>query len=373
MRRQYTPIFREFTTSSMWAQSCEVRCVWIWMLLNADPEGFVPGTIPGLAIAANVPVDATRAAIALFMAPDPDSNTQSDEGRRLEKVPHGWRILNFEYWRRLAQLEAEKARKRKWAAKQGKPANDPENDNATEPTSERPQASNLDASSETLDAPKPKPKPKPSLSEEGSPLPPARCPKCQNIMARVGDEVGCLLCPDQTFAAPTLPAVIRKLSEWRPKEGELEGLRDAAKLAGVKDFDRWFAQLGSGPIGGARGVLPDMVGDYLHGQFARWRQWEETDALRDANSRAAAAAPRSFRGEPLPPQGPQRERVQGAPEWVYVEHAQFARQHAMKLGPAAKEFAESYHLGDPSTLKPADVFGPFMKFLQDRANRKESA
>ena len=62
-----------------------------------------------------------------------------------------------------------------------------------------------------------------------------------------------------------------------------------------------------------------------------------------------------------------------APDWVYVEHARFAKERAMKLGPAAKEFAESYHLGDPGMLKPADVFGPFMKFLQERAAAKESA
>ena len=78
-------------------------------MLHADPEGFVPGTIPGLAVAANVPLDDTRQAIEKFLAPDPDSNTQEHEGRRLEKVPHGWRILNFAYWRELAKTEAEKA------------------------------------------------------------------------------------------------------------------------------------------------------------------------------------------------------------------------------------------------------------------------
>lgn len=361
MRHQYTPIFRDLLDSSLWAcATTATRCVWITFLLDADPEGCIPTSVPGLARRANVTVDEARAAIAMLEAPDPDSRTPDYEGRRVAKIAGGWQVLNFVAKRELAKQEAEKARKRKWAAANGKPK--PANDTHDE-SSPSALASNLDASSETLDAPKPKPLPKPSLSEEGSPLPPVVPEGLVETHRKLND----------IFEAPTLPAVIRKLSEWRPKEGELDALRDAAKMAGVKDFDRWFAQLGSGPIGGARGVLPDMVGDYLHGQFARWRQWEETDALKDANSRAAAAAPRSFRGDPLPPQGPQRERVQGAPDWVYVEHDRFAKAHAMKLGPAAKEFAESYHLGDPSTLKPADVFGPFMKFLQDRANRKESA
>ena len=40
MRHQYTPVFREFTTSSMWAESPATRCVWLYLMLHADPEGF---------------------------------------------------------------------------------------------------------------------------------------------------------------------------------------------------------------------------------------------------------------------------------------------------------------------------------------------
>ena len=86
MRHQYTPVFREFTTSSMWAETPATRCVWLYLLLHADPEGFVPGTVPGLAVAANVDIADTRAAIEKFLSPDPDSNSQTHEGRRLEKV-----------------------------------------------------------------------------------------------------------------------------------------------------------------------------------------------------------------------------------------------------------------------------------------------
>ena len=176
-----------------------------------------------------------------------------------------------------------------------------------------------------------------------------------------------------TFEAPTLPAVIRKLSEWVPKEGELEGLRDAAKLAGVKDFDRWFAQLGAGPIGGTRGVLTDMVGDYLHGQFARWRQWEETDAFKDANSRASAGAGRGFQNSGGSPPGPARERVPGAPDWVYLEHAQRAHALGVNLARAAHAFAKGYHLPVES-LKAVDLHAPFMKYLENLgAAKKESA
>src|SRR5262245_58864759 len=176
MRHQYTPIFRELTTSSMWPESPDTRCVWLWLLLNADPEGFVPGTVPGIAVAANVDVVSTRSAFERFLAPDPDSNTTTHEGRRLAKVKHGYRILNFEYWRELAKHEAEKARKRRWAeAHRAKPKqlslpfppeylpsdSDPEDPLFVDASSTH-EDHTVDASSETLDAPKPTPKPKPS-------------------------------------------------------------------------------------------------------------------------------------------------------------------------------------------------------------------
>jgi hypothetical protein len=349
MRHQYTPIFRDLLDSSLWASATPAtRCVWITFLLDADPEGCVPTSVPGLARRAHVTVEEARAALALLEAPDPDSRTPDFEGRRIAKVAGGWQVLNFVAKRELAKHEAEKARKRKWATANGKrpPAND--NDDASSTSA---LASNLDASSETLDAPKPKPKPKPSPSEGRSPLPPA--------------------VPEVIFDAPTLPAVIHSLDEWRPAEGELEALRADATIAGVKDFDERLRSLGSGPIGGARGVLSHKVGDYIRGFFGEWRTWRETKEAK-AQREAAEAPRRSFRGDAAPPQGPQRERVPGAPEWVYVEHAAFALDHGINLERAGKAFAKGYH-HNPSTLRPADVFAPFMKYLENLAAQKESA
>jgi len=52
------------------------------------------GSIPGLANVARVPVEACRAAIAKFLAPDPDSRTKEHDGCRIEAIPGGWVILN---------------------------------------------------------------------------------------------------------------------------------------------------------------------------------------------------------------------------------------------------------------------------------------
>jgi hypothetical protein len=347
VRHPYTPIFRDLLDSSLWASaSPPTRCVWITFLLDADPEGCIPTSVPGLARRAHVTVEEARAAIAMLEAPDPDSRTPDYEGRRVEKVAGGWRVLNFVAKRELAKHEAEKARKRKWANENGKRppvAND--NDASMR--------LGLDATSETLDAPKPKPKP--SLSEErSSPTPPEA--------------------PQQSTGG-TLPAVIHRLSEWRPREGELDGLRAGAVMAGVRDFDRWFKQLGAGPIGGTRGVLHDMVGDYIQSQYGRWKGWEDTERAK-ASQQGATGPSRRFGSESVSPPPPTRERVQGAPDWVYVEHANFANNSAPRIdvNRAAKAYARQAHI-NPSCMRPVDIFQPFMKYLENLAAQqaKESA
>ncbi len=318
MRHQYTPIFREFTTSSMWAETPAVRCVWLWLMLHADPEGFVPGTIPGLAVAANVSLDETRGAVDKFMAPDPDSNTQENEGRRLEKVPHGWRILNFEYWRELARREAEKARKRRWVnAKRGKqlqlpfpPEFLPSDDDPEHFVGDVDTASTPVDSSELLDAPKPKPKPllSSSSSSTGEPL-----------------------------VIHTWPEGLELSEEFIAK----------AKMAGVLDPQKWFDKLKQGPIGGARGVLAHKLVDYLDDQIPKWRTWEETDRAKDAQRSAATAPPSRFAPKPMPTDPFEPE----------ARHEAYARKHGLDLGALLKGVLDDYPQPPPPPFSRRDVLG----------------
>lgn len=270
MRHQYTPVFREFTTSSMWAAKPAIRCVWLWLLLHADPEGYVPGTIPGIAIAANVTEAEAREAFALFMAPDPDSSSREHEGRRLIKVERGWHIVTFVAHRERAKEEAEKARKRRWAQK-----NYEDTRQLSLPgfDAERP--------SETLDAPKPKPKSlSPKKEKEGA--------------LRVGERV-----------VGTYVVTDRIPEDWVISDE----LRAAAITAGVPpaDIDDRIADLRTGPIGGVRGIFLHKVDDYIKHQFPKWRSWAETDRAK-ALSRAAKGAPKRFGGGEPPLEPTERER-----------------------------------------------------------------
>lgn len=90
----YTKLFGSILRSTVWKTPPHVRLVWITMLALADRDGIVDSSVPGLADAAGVERTQCDQALALFLAPDPDSRTPDNEGRRIEKVDGGWRVLN---------------------------------------------------------------------------------------------------------------------------------------------------------------------------------------------------------------------------------------------------------------------------------------
>lgn len=271
MRHPYTPVFRDFLTSSMWATEPATRCVWIWFLLMADPEGFVVGTVPGVAQQAGVTLDQAKAAIELLENPDPYSSTPDFEGRRVVKVERGWHIVNFVAYRERAKVEAEKARKRNWAKqKRAKQLDLPFTDEA-DAVDIRP---HVDASSETVDAPKPKPKP-----SEVVVVNPAR----------------------EGFDNEELP-VVPFVRRYHDLEGLDEtGLEDEGVAAGMSR--EWFRErLASArnlaSIGGQAGVRDQR--EWVRQQFGNWRTWEETARAKNAQRAAAVASPRRFQGAPVP-------------------------------------------------------------------------
>ncbi len=85
--------------SSIWSESSETRIIWITMLAMANQNGVVPATAPGISSAAFVSLSETRKAIALLEAPDPDSKSLENEGRRIERVEGGYLILNYDKYR----------------------------------------------------------------------------------------------------------------------------------------------------------------------------------------------------------------------------------------------------------------------------------
>lgn len=95
----YTKLFSSLLASTVWNEPHHVRVVWITVLAMANKHGIVEGSIPGLAHMARVTPTECREAIDRFLAPDPDSRNQYAQGRRLEVVPGGWRLINHAVFR----------------------------------------------------------------------------------------------------------------------------------------------------------------------------------------------------------------------------------------------------------------------------------
>lgn len=106
----YVKLFDSIVASTIWMAPSETRVVWITMLAIADRDGNVMASVPGLAHLCRVSRAACEAALDALMAPDLDSRTKTNEGRRIAPIDGGWVIINYEKYRDKATL-AEKQEK----------------------------------------------------------------------------------------------------------------------------------------------------------------------------------------------------------------------------------------------------------------------
>ncbi len=101
----FTKLFSTIVTSSIWGEDNVTLRVWITMLSQSDANGVVGGSIPGFAHLARVTIPEMESALERLSAPDPYSRTPDQEGRRIESVPGGWRILNYLAYRERCQAK----------------------------------------------------------------------------------------------------------------------------------------------------------------------------------------------------------------------------------------------------------------------------
>jgi hypothetical protein len=95
----FTKLWSETVTSSIWSEDDKTRIVWITLLAIVGPDGIVRASIGGLAHTARVSREACERAISIFEAPDPDSRSMENEGRRIKRVDGGFLILNYAKYR----------------------------------------------------------------------------------------------------------------------------------------------------------------------------------------------------------------------------------------------------------------------------------
>lgn len=102
----YTKLFNSILASTVWSEPNEVRIVWITMLAMANKDGVVEGAVPGLAVFARLSVEETRRALARLASPDEDSRSKEQEGRRIEPIDGGWKLINhYKYRQQMSKDE----------------------------------------------------------------------------------------------------------------------------------------------------------------------------------------------------------------------------------------------------------------------------
>lgn len=126
MRDTYIPLFASTLMSSLWSMSGDCLKVFFTLALQADPEGMVVASVDGVARVCALPVQQVIEHIERLAAPDPYSKDRTRsptaDGRRIEQVPNGYRVLNLEWYREEARRQAELSRKRRWWQDKGSAA-----------------------------------------------------------------------------------------------------------------------------------------------------------------------------------------------------------------------------------------------------------
>lgn len=83
--------------------------LWIAMLALKDKDHVVRASVPGLAARAKISPALCDQYLERLMGPDKYSQSQAFEGRRIEAVEGGWRILNGQYYQDLLAKEQRNA------------------------------------------------------------------------------------------------------------------------------------------------------------------------------------------------------------------------------------------------------------------------
>lgn len=96
----YNKIFTKILDSSIWLEADSTRLVWLTMIASMDSEGFCQfASAANVARRAIVSDEAAINAIKVLESPDANSSDPDNEGRRIERVPGGWIVLNASKYR----------------------------------------------------------------------------------------------------------------------------------------------------------------------------------------------------------------------------------------------------------------------------------
>lgn len=115
----YAKLFSRITESSLMEERINVRYTFVMMLAIADPEGYVIGTDVAIARRLNMPLGEFKECLSVLMSPDPDSNSQEEDGRRItvSTSERGYHVVNFVTYRELKDPQGRREYMREYMKK----------------------------------------------------------------------------------------------------------------------------------------------------------------------------------------------------------------------------------------------------------------
>jgi hypothetical protein len=154
MSMAFSKLFESILESTVWCEPLPTRVCWISMLAMADRLGRVSASVPGLAKRAGISVEETNTALERFMAPDHYSRTPDREGRRIEVIDGGWRLLNYAKYREIRDEESRRDYQRNWDRDhRQRRAKNPTNPTVSDRVRPRPTQAEAEAETETSNPP----------------------------------------------------------------------------------------------------------------------------------------------------------------------------------------------------------------------------
>src|SRR4030095_5204935 len=107
-------LWNKMLLSSLWINgSKETKLLFVTMLMLKDADGIVLGSLVGLAAMARLTPEECKAALSELLGPDPDDTSGVLQGRRLEEINGGWRIVNHDLYRFSTEARREFWRQQK--------------------------------------------------------------------------------------------------------------------------------------------------------------------------------------------------------------------------------------------------------------------
>jgi hypothetical protein len=114
----YNKIFTKILDSSIWLEPDGTRLIWLTLIAAMDEEGVCRfASVANLAHRARVSLEVAKEAVIALEGPDENSSDPDNEGRRIERIPGGWIVLNAQKYRELVTRTVIKEQTRARVAK----------------------------------------------------------------------------------------------------------------------------------------------------------------------------------------------------------------------------------------------------------------